>query len=196
MFPFIMKKIVFDIETKNTFREVGSSAPTALDISLLVIYDYEAGVYQYYLEKDFPKLWKILEGADLLIGYNSDHFDIPILNKYYPGDLTAIRSIDLLLEIKKSIGRRISLENVAQATLGKTKSGYGLQAVEWWKNGEIEKIRKYCEDDVKITKEVYEYALTNGHLKYKDLLTIKEAPLNTSAWDTNDTSFVNYTLPL
>ena len=137
-----MRKIILDIETQNSFQEVGSSSAVDLDISLLVIYDYEDGKYKTFMEKDFPELWKILEQTDLIIGYNSDHFDIPLLNKYYSGDLSQIKSLDLLVPIRESLGRRVRLDSVAAGTLGKNKSGNGLEAIEWWKNGEIDKIKK------------------------------------------------------
>ena len=91
-----IRKIVFDIETKNLFEEVGSNNPADLDISVVAIYDSETDTYQSFTEDQFPKLWPILEKADLLIGYNSEHFDIPLLDKYYPGDLTKIKSLDLM----------------------------------------------------------------------------------------------------
>ncbi len=191
-----MRKIVFDIETKNTFQEVGSNKARDLDISLLVIYDYKDEKYKTFTEENMADLWPILEETDLLIGYNSDHFDIPLLDKYYPGELTAIASLDLLKEIKKSLGRSIRLDNVAEATIGVGKSGHGLQAIEWWRAGEIDKIEKYCRDDVKVTKDVYEYALKHQKLKYKDLLDIAEIPLDTSDWDKKAKGqSINYTLP-
>ena len=190
-----MKKIVFDIETRNSFAEVGSHDPRALDLALLVIYDYQDNSYSSYLQEDLHKLWPILEAADLLIGFNSDYFDIPLLNKYYPGDLTKIKSLDILAEIKKSIGKRISLDAVAGGTLGTAKSSHGLQAVEWWKQGEIENIRKYCQDDVKITKDVYDYALANGRLGYKVVNDVKEFAIDTSGWEDFKASGINLTLP-
>lgn len=190
-----MRKIVLDIETRNTFRDVGSNDPRALDISLLVVYDYADQTYKSYLQDDFPKLWKILEESDMIIGYNSDHFDIPLLNKYYPGDLSKIKSLDLLVEIQKSIGRRIRLDDIAEATLGKNKIASGLEAIEWWKTGQIDKIREYCQEDVKLTKDVYEYAMTNGKLKYKDLSTLRDIALDTSGWETRKAVTMNYTLP-
>ncbi len=190
-----MRKIVLDIETQNTFRDVGSNDPKDLDISLLVVYDYQDDTFKSFLQADFPKLWKIIETSDMIIGFNSDHFDIPLLNKYYPGDITKIKSLDLLVEIEKSIGRRVRLDDVAEATLGKNKIAHGLEAIEWWKTGEIEKIREYCEEDVRITKEVYEYALKNKRLKYKDLASMKEFPVNTSQWETAASVTLNYTLP-
>ena len=190
----IMKKIVFDIETRNIFEDVGKADPTLLDISVVCIYDYSTNEYSSYLVEELPKLWKILEEADILIGFNSNHFDIPLLNKYYHGDLNNIQSLDLLEEVRKSIGRRVGLGNIAEATLGYGKSGHGLQAVEWWKKGDIESIKKYCIDDVKVTKEVYEYAMQNKKLKYKDGEIIKDAIIDTKDWDAKKDAVLNRSL--
>ncbi len=193
-----MRKITFDIETRNIFQDVGSTESTALDISVVCIHDSLTDEYTSYLQEDFPKLWPIIEQADMLITFNGDHFDIPLLNKYYSGDLTKIKSLDLLAEVKKSLGRRIKLDTIAEATLGIKKSGHGLEAVTWWKEGQIDKIIKYCIDDVKITKDIYDYALKNGKLKYKDLGIggqIKDIKLDTKNWEKAEENVMNFTLP-
>ena len=189
-----MRKIVLDIETRNMFQDVGTNNPADLDISVVCIYDYERDMHQSFLQEDFGRLWPILEGADMLITYNGDHFDIPLLDKYYPGDLTKIKSLDLLKEIKNSLGRRIKLDTVAEATLGRNKSGHGLEAITWWKQGEIDKIIKYCTEDVRITKEVYDYALKHGLLKYKDGQTVKDIKLDTSKWEEKNGSSMTFSL--
>lgn len=190
-----MRKIIFDIETKNTFQEVGSNDATDLDMSLLVAYDSATDTYHTFMEDNLTELWQLIEQSDVLIGYNSDHFDIPLLNKYYPGDLSHMKSLDLLVEIKKSIGKRVRLDAVAEATLGSNKTGSGLDAIKWWRQGEIEKIAKYCEADVKITKEVYDYAVANKKLKYKDYEGIHEFPIDTSAWEEREEKGLTMTLP-
>ncbi|MFA6551961.1 MAG: ribonuclease H-like domain-containing protein [Candidatus Paceibacterota bacterium] len=190
-----MRKITFDIETTNLFSEVGSNDPSLLNISVVCVHDSETGEYSSYFQEDFKKLWPIIENADMLIGFNSDHFDIPLLNKYYPGDLKKIKSLDLMKEIKDSLGRRIKLDTIAQATLGKGKIGHGLDAITWWKKGEKDKVVKYCIEDVKITKELYDYARKNGHLKYSDGTKIKEIKLDPRAWEDKEESAITHTLP-
>ena len=190
-----MKKIVFDIETSNDFVAAGSSDPAALDMSCVCIYDYETDKYSSFTQENIKDLWPIFEKADLLIGFNSDHFDIPILNKYYSGDLTKIKSLDLLKEVKKSLGRRIKLDTIAEATLGRNKTGHGMDAIIWWKAGEKQKVIDYCIEDVRITKEVYEYALKNKSLKYLDGKEIKEIKIDTSNWDKKEDSGMTFTLP-
>jgi DNA polymerase elongation subunit (family B) len=190
-----MRKIVFDIETKNIFQDVGKNDPTLLDMSLVGVWDSETNKYRCYMEDELKELWPIIERADILIGYNSDHFDIPLLNKYYPGDLTKIKSIDLLKEIRNASGRRFKLDHIAEGTLNINKSGHGLQAITWWKQGEIEKIKEYCLDDVKITKKLYEYALKNGKLKYKEGPKTVSIKLDTSKWEVLEESSLTHTLP-
>ncbi len=191
-----MRKIVFDIETSNMFSDVGSNDPSKLALSVVCIHDSATDSYSSYLEEDLKKLWPILEKTDMLIGYNSDHFDIPLLNKYYPGDLTKIKSLDILKEIRNSLGRRIKLDDVAEATLGKNKTGHGLEAIVWWRNGERDKVVKYCLEDVKITKEIYEYALKHKHVKFKEGNKLREIPLDTSKWEEQNSEFtMTHTLP-
>jgi DEAD/DEAH box helicase domain-containing protein len=175
-----MRLVTFDIETANWLGE-GRSGPADLKIALVGLHDSETG-YHSYLENELSGLWPILENTDILIGYNSDHFDIPLLNKYYPGDLTKIKSLDLMNEVYARLGRRLKLDAIAEGTLGKKKSGHGGQSIVWWRNGEIEKVRKYCLKDVELTKEIFDYGLKNGSLKYKELGTTNEIKLDTSKW--------------
>jgi len=194
-----MRRITFDIETKNIFQDVGSNDPVDLDISVVCIHDSDKGdgpeSYTSYFEADFPKLWPVLEQADILITWNGDHFDIPLLNKYYPGDLANIQSVDLMREVQKTLGRRLKLDTVGEATLGRNKSGHGLDAIEWWRNGELEKLVKYCIEDVRLTKELYDYAVANQKLKYKDVGALKDIKLDTSGWETPHSNAMTYTLP-
>lgn len=178
-----MRKVTFDIETSNFFDETGSNDPASLTIACVCIHDSETNEYKCYTQETLPELWPILEKTDILIGFNSDHFDTPLLNKYYRGDLTKIKSIDLLKEVKNSLGRRIKLDTLAEATLGRNKTAHGPQASIWWKQGEYQKVIDYCIEDVRITKELYDYARTHGFLKYKDGSTLRDIPINTSDWE-------------
>jgi hypothetical protein len=182
-----LRYVVFDIETRGGFAR-GRLDVRELDLTVVGAYDSTTDTYTSYLKNDLPKLWPVIEGTDLLIGYNSDVFDIPLLNRYYPGDLSKIRSLDLMVEVQKSLGRRLRLDTLAQATLGRGKIGDGSKAGEWWEQGLYDKVREYCLEDVRLTKELYDYARTQGKLKYKDLRELKEIKLDTSHWDTSTTA--------
>ncbi len=168
-------EVVLDIETQNTFQDVGSYNSALLKVSVVGCYFYETDTFETFLESELPKLWPRLEKADRVIGYNLFHFDYPCLQTYYQGDFRKIPTVDLLVEIEKRIGFRVKLDTVAHATLGIGKSGDGLQAVEFWKNGEIDKLCEYCLQDVRVTRDVYEHALEKQTVYYTDRQGQKQA---------------------
>ena len=182
-----MRKIVFDIETKNIFQDVGSRNPEDLDISVVGLYDFETNKYQTFLQEEFEAMWEIFKKTDLMITFNGEYFDIPLLNKYYRkaglGDLKQIRSLDIFKEIKQTSGRWLKLDKIAMGTFGINKSGDGFDAVKWWNEGKVEEIKKYCLDDVKITKDVYEFAIKNKKLIFKEGPFTKEIKLDTKHWE-------------
>ena len=191
-----MRVVTFDIETANWMSDIGSSDPADLTIALVCIHDSESDSYSSYLENELSKLWPLLERTDVLVGYNSNHFDIPLLNKYYPGDLTRIKSLDIMQEIYGVVGRRLKLDSVAEGTLGEKKSASGAQSLQWWRAGEIEKVRSYCLRDVEITKKLFDYALKRGSLKYQELGKARECKLNTSQWLSPAGGAMTFTLGL
>lgn len=190
-----MRYVVFDLETQNIFSDVGTNDPRDLDVSVGCAYDSGTDTYTTVTIDELHKLWPIFEQAELLVGYNSDHFDIPLLNKYYPGDLTQIKSVDLCQAVKDSLGKRLRLDVIAQATVGAKKSGNGLMAIKWWREGDIDSIKKYCKQDVKITKEIFEYALANQKVLYKDGHKKREVPINTSSWMPHEDHTMTFSLP-
>src|SRR3989338_5196158 len=196
-----MRRITFDIETEGIFRTNGDFSN--LEITVLGVHDTLDNSLKGIYKDELCDAWPLFEAADIIIGYNSEHFDIPILNKYYAGDLTKIKSVDLLKEVKNVLGRRLKLDNLAEATLGRGKTADGLEAVEWWKKGLREKVRDYCLADVAITLELYEYAKKHGSVKYRDYDLprgkaggVREIKLDTSAWEkTGDSTSLTHTLP-
>ncbi len=177
-----MRAITFDIESISDSVVLGHIDVNEQELIVVAIHDSLTDEYTSYSKEELPKLWPILEHADFLIGFNSDSFDIPLLNRYYPGDLTHMVSLDLLTEVQKVLGRRIRLQSLAEATLGRGKSGDGLKAGEWWREGKHDLVRQYCIEDVRLTRELYDYAMKNGKLKYKDLRDKRDIKLDTSQW--------------
>ena len=163
------KEVVFDIETQNTFADVNNDFKK-LKVSVVSVYHYETDTYESFEEHELKKLWPILEKADRIIGFNSAHFDLPVLNNYYLGDLLKFPHLDLMVPVRESLGFRLKLGDIAEATLDNiTKSAEGLQAIRWWKEGKLDEIKKYCEQDVRVTKEVYDFGRKNKQLFYKSL---------------------------
>lgn len=193
-----MRAITFDIESISDTNVPGRVDLDEQELTVVGIHDSETGEYTSFLRDELHKLWPILERADMLIGFNSNTFDIPLLNRYYPGDLTRMHSLDLLAEVQQVLGRRLRLQALAEATLGRGKTGDGHKAGDWWREGDYEKVRKYCIEDVRLTRELYDYALQHGILKYKDLREIKDIKLDTRHWEheTKKAPTMTHALPL
>ncbi|MDI6820577.1 MAG: ribonuclease H-like domain-containing protein [Patescibacteria group bacterium] len=169
-----MDKIVFDIETKNSFADVGGQENLKrLDVSVIGVYSYADDSYICFNEHELEKAGKLLQNAKMLIGFSSKRFDVPVLEKYFPFNLAAIPHFDILEEIEKKMSRRIGLGMLAEANLGMKKSAHGLEAIDFYRNGEIEKLKNYCLQDVKITKEIFELIKKQGFLWFPDRNSVK-----------------------
>lgn len=163
-----MKKypVILDLETKHTFREFND--PQKLGITTVAIYDYRDHQAKAFLEKELNKLYPILESASYIIGYNVRSFDLAVLQAHYPGKVDQLPAFDILEDIRDQIGRRLALNDILYATLGKKKTGHGLMAIDLYKEGKINQLKQYCLDDVILTKEIFEYGVKNGQIYYLD----------------------------
>jgi len=163
-----MKKfpIILDLETQHTFREFKNAKD--LKISIAVIYDYKDHSIKTFFEKDISGIFPILESSSYIIGYNINTFDMEVLSHYYPSNMNHFHTFDILDEIRNNIGRRLALNDVIYATLNKRKTGHGLQAIDFFKENKWEELKKYCSDDVMLTKELFEYGVNNGEIYYLD----------------------------
>src|SRR3989338_7156298 len=159
--------IVFDIETKKSFDEVGGRDNLhLLGVSVVAAYSYNQKKFFAFEESNLNQFERLIKDAGLLIGFNINGFDIPVLNPHISLDAFSLPALDLMDDIKKGVGFRVSLDNIAKNTLGISKSADGLQALRWYKEGKIDEIKKYCVQDVKVTKEIYEFGKKNGHILF------------------------------
>lgn len=160
---------VFDLETQRSAQEVGGwHRADLMKISCAVLYDSQEQVYHEYLEKDVPRFIERLRQYDCVVGFNIKRFDYKVLSAYSNVDFQALPTLDLLEEIHRQLGYRLSLDHLAKVTLGSKKSADGLQALRWWKQGKIREIIDYCRQDVRITWEIYRYGRENSYLLFQN----------------------------
>jgi DEAD/DEAH box helicase domain-containing protein len=127
-----------------------------------------------YWEKDTSALIAELKSADRVIGFNIIGFDYEVLKPYARNEnFRAFRTTDMLQDIYRTLQFRLSLDTIARATLGTTKTADGVQSVEWFRNGELDKVAEYCKSDVDITRRVYEFGRDNGFVHYYSKLGSK-----------------------
>jgi DEAD/DEAH box helicase domain-containing protein len=133
-----------------------------------VLHEALTDEFQVFREDDLPELFKRLQELDLVVGFNISRFDYKVLQAYTPLDLAGLPTLDLLEEIHRKLGFRLSLDHLAEHTLGARKGGDGLQAVQWFRTGQWEPLIAYCKKDVAITRDLFEHAREKGFLLYKD----------------------------
>lgn len=159
-----MDVIVFDIETQNFFTDpdVGWGNYEALRVSVVGAYSYAEDKCFCFEEREMDKAAELFRGAKLLVGFSMNRYDVPVLNRYLdkivpPLNLFDKKRLDLLDEIELVVGRRVSLEKLAQANLGMGKSGHGARAIELYRQGRMEELKNYCLQDVDITKRLFDH---------------------------------------
>ncbi|MBI1823983.1 MAG: ribonuclease H-like domain-containing protein [Nitrospirae bacterium] len=160
--------LVLDLETQKSFEEVNGRNFRDLLVSVVGLYSYQKNVFECYVENEVHLLLPMLESADLVIGFNTKRFDYLVLEPYFKKSLDHLRSLDILEEVQKTLGHRLSLDTLAKATLNQSKIGEGLDAIRYFRSGEIDKLKKYCLEDVRLTRDLYEYGKKNGKLYYSD----------------------------
>ncbi len=166
-----MLQVTLDVETQKTFDEVGGYFPEKLGVSFVGACIRDSGgqgEMRSFFEKDLPLLFEVIEQADLLIGFNIIGFDLPVLSHYFSGDTNQLPVLDLLARIKDSAGHRISLDAVAKETLGTGKTGDGLDAIKYYKTQNWAALEKYCLQDVVVTRDLYDFGLRNGKVKFRN----------------------------
>ena len=173
--------VYFDLETQKSFDDVGGRENISkMGMSLAVTYSTEEGTFKTYLENQVDELVRELMNADRVVGFNVKSFDYEVLRGYTKEPLERVNTVDMLEDIYKALGFRISLDSLAQITLGVKKQGDGLMALHWYQTGEFDKIEEYCRGDVEITKKLCEFGKENGYLFYWDRRTgrKKRIPVN------------------
>jgi len=164
-----MAEIYLDTETQRVADEVqgGWDNIRAFGLSVAVTWDATNGLREWY-EPDAGRLIGELRAFDRIVTYNGLRFDLAVLSAY--GDVRELekKSLDLLQDLKRRLGFRVSLQTLAQATLGKSKTASGLEAVKWWRSGDPalrQRVVEYCRMDVEILREIVVHGRREGFVK-------------------------------
>ena len=152
------KVVVFDLETQRSFAEVGGRSQFhRLGVSVGVAYRYDLDEFLVVKEETISELISLLLEATLVVGYNIRGFDYEVLRAYTEDNLQKLPTFDLMFDLEERLGFRPKLDSVVSATLGEGKIADGMQALEWWRIGEIDKIIEYCQEDVRVTRDLYDF---------------------------------------
>ena len=161
--------VFFDVETQRLADEVGGwHNVSKMGLAAAVTYSTESGTFRHFTEEKVTELVAELQSAGLVVGFNVLRFDYSVLQPYTGVDLQRLPTVDMLQDIYQQLGFRVALNSLAAATLGASKLADGIQAVRWYKQGRLGDLLAYCEEDVKITRDLYEFGRTHKYLQFRD----------------------------
>jgi DEAD/DEAH box helicase domain-containing protein len=167
--PSLQDIVSFDLETQFLADEVGGwDNKAAMKISVAVTWSSREKKFRQYTEGQVQALIAQLKSADLVVGFNVINFDYAVLQAYTQEDLSKIPTLDMLVEVTRALGHRLKLDSLATATLNAPKSADGLMAVKWWREGNLTDLCQYCQKDVEITRDLWEFGRKYGYLLYED----------------------------
>ncbi len=160
---------VLDIETRRSAQEVGGwHRADRMGISCAVLYDSEKDNFFDFMQEQVDALVSHMKNLDLIVGFNIRRFDYHVLKGHSDFNFASLPTLDILDDVHKKLGYRLSLDHLARITLGTQKSADGLQALKWWKEGKIEEIVRYCRKDVEVTRDLFLYGKKNGYLLFQN----------------------------
>ena len=197
MRPFL----VFDIEIKRTPREVARelnlksegeafSFPQKMGFGVGIIYNSTTEDYLVFQSaKEFANYLLRFDG--LLVSFNGARFDLPVLLDEI--DIDTFRALqtkphlDILQYFYFRVGGRfrVGLDNLAQNTIGRGKTGNGADAPILLREGKMTELVAYCKNDVEITKAIYEFGVEQGYINYLDNQTNKVTKMKVD-WSEHD----------
>jgi len=105
----------------------------------------------------FNELLKLFDEADCIVAFNGIDFDLPLLRKHYGSSKRGmkryldhrIKCHDPFVKIRTATDVWFKLDVLLRANGLPTKTGTGLEAIRMWENGEREKLKTYCAQDVR-----------------------------------------------
>lgn len=180
----INNRIVFlSVTTQRGPEEVGGwDYPHLMRLAVACIWDSVEKKFEFFEEKNVARLIEKLKKADLVVGFNVLKFHYGVLSVYTPLNLRNLPTFDILVDIEGRLGYRLTLDHLAACTLERRRLGYGAQPIHWFREGEIEKIKRHCKNDVEIVRDLFDFGISNGYLVFEDD-DIKELAKLPVRWD-------------
>lgn len=170
--------VVFDCEIENIIdgKKITWNDHNKMGLSVGVIYDYLTDDFSVYFKNELQDLCKRLNDASLVVAFNQEGFDIPLL-KGSGGDLKALNNYDMLKYSRLAAGwtegsrypTGLKLDDHLEAIFGKEnmKTMHGSEAPVEWQKGNVGKVTSYCLSDVKRERDLFEHIYINGTVSTK-----------------------------
>jgi DEAD/DEAH box helicase domain-containing protein len=140
--------------------------------SAIAVYDTNDSWLYLYDDNTIENCFHHLEAADILVGYNSERFDIPCIEGLTHRRMKLRKHVDIYQLLIQAYARRgisgqkgdFTLDAVAKRNLGRGKIDHGQNAKELARKGHWAKLFNYCGDDVHLTRDLFNKMVADGGL--------------------------------
>jgi DEAD/DEAH box helicase domain-containing protein len=164
------------LSTQKSAEDVGGwQHKHLLGLGVAVTYDTREGQYNVYTAETVAALLASLREADLVIGFNTRDFDYQVLQPYTDVPLATLPTLAVLDEVQHALGFRLSLRHLVKETLGIERPDDSLRTLQWYQEGERERIVQQCRRDLELLRELVRYGTGTGTVFYRDQAGVRTA---------------------
>jgi len=164
------------LSTQKSAEDVGGwQHKHLLGLGVAVTYDTQEGRYNVYTAETVAALLASLREADLVIGFNTRDFDYQVLQPYTDVPLATLPTLAVLDEVQRTLGFRLSLRHLVKETLGIERPDDSLRTLQWYQEGERERIVQQCRRDLELLRELVRYGTGTGTVFYRDQAGVRTA---------------------
>jgi len=173
--------IFFDLETRKHAEDL---RPDDVDagwdalrrgeggVSALALWDSQDHWLHFYDDRTIQAAARHLELADVLVGYSSAAFDVPVVEGLVGRRLALRHHFDIYAELAQTLARQgfvgtkgdCTLDRIAKRNLGHGKVNHGGNAKELARQGRWAELFQYCGSDVQLTHDLFLHICEHGGL--------------------------------
>ena len=164
------KVLILNLQTKKSFDDVGGKkAIEKMGVSVAGLYDYSTDKLTLHEEENINSLIEELLSSSLIVGINLKRFSYRVLSAFSENDFNKFASLDILEYLKKKLSFKPTYEGLFNGTLGIKKILRNETYIpRLFKQGKIDEIRAYCEDNIYDLKKLYDFGRKKSHIFYSD----------------------------
>ncbi len=171
-----LRHVYLCLTTQKSADEVGGwQHKHLLGLGVAMTYDTQDGLYRVYTAETVEDLLASLRLADLVIGFNLRDFDYQVLQPYTTASLAALPTLALLDAVQEELGYRLSFTHLLQETLGINRPDESLQTLQWFRQGDRNRIVQYCRRDITHLRALVRHGAHTGHVWYRDRTDARQA---------------------
>jgi len=172
--------VFFDLETRKHAADLSPDNDLGWDklrageggASAIALYDTQTKWVHLYDDHSINAAARHLESADVVVGFCSQKFDVPVIEGILGRALRLRFHYDIYIEMVRGHAERnirthpgdLKLDTICKRNLGRGKIEHGANAKTLASQGRYGQLFNYCADDVHLTYDLFLQLIKDGGL--------------------------------